>query len=267
MTFTLLDPQTFAFLGLYVVVGLAIEGMLAARIFDGRGASRRGVGSAWVRSRSDSPAASRRATSSSRGPRRATTCRSPRSPATCRSTTRSTPATFQLKLGLLDRSAGARAGRRQLASPAAGRRAELPPGAARLRAARAVAQRPLRRDRRHARRRAHARGRPADGGVRQERRPVRPRTTAGATRRGPGCSRSSTACPRPYWDAFADAVRPPILMEMFRLHDYQLGAVRQLGRVHRGSGSIGRRWPACRTCACARTRRIPAPGTAGRTSR
>ena len=30
--------------------------------------------------------------------------------------------------------------------------------------------------------------------------------------------------PAPYWDAFADAVRPPILMEMFRLHDYQLGA-------------------------------------------
>jgi membrane-anchored protein YejM (alkaline phosphatase superfamily) len=30
--------------------------------------------------------------------------------------------------------------------------------------------------------------------------------------------------PAPYWDAFADAVRPPIVMEMFRLRDYQLGA-------------------------------------------
>ena len=30
--------------------------------------------------------------------------------------------------------------------------------------------------------------------------------------------------PAPYWDAFADAVRPPVVMEMFRQHDYQLGA-------------------------------------------
>jgi membrane-anchored protein YejM (alkaline phosphatase superfamily) len=34
VTFTLLDPQTFAFLGLYFFVGLAIEGMLAARIWE-----------------------------------------------------------------------------------------------------------------------------------------------------------------------------------------------------------------------------------------
>jgi membrane-anchored protein YejM (alkaline phosphatase superfamily) len=30
--------------------------------------------------------------------------------------------------------------------------------------------------------------------------------------------------PAPYWDAFADAVRPPAVMEMFRLNGYQLGA-------------------------------------------
>src|SRR5262249_19664609 len=30
--------------------------------------------------------------------------------------------------------------------------------------------------------------------------------------------------PPSYWDAFADAVRPPIVMEMFRRHDYELGA-------------------------------------------
>ena len=29
--------------------------------------------------------------------------------------------------------------------------------------------------------------------------------------------------PATYWDAFADFARPPVLMDLFRQHDYQLG--------------------------------------------
>ena len=49
----------------------------------------------------------------------------------------------------------------------------------------------------HARRCAHGRRRAAARRVRARRDPVRPSTTAAATRRGPACSRCSTASPRP----------------------------------------------------------------------
>jgi membrane-anchored protein YejM (alkaline phosphatase superfamily) len=42
VTFILLDPQTFVFLGLYVVVGIAIEGMLAFRIWERAALASRG---------------------------------------------------------------------------------------------------------------------------------------------------------------------------------------------------------------------------------
>jgi len=39
----------------------------------------------------------------------------------------------------------------------------------------------------------------------------------------PGMFSLFYSLPAPYWNAFANAVRPPVMMEMFRKHDYQLG--------------------------------------------
>ena len=55
--------------------------------------------------------------------------------------------------------------------------------------------------------------------------------------------------PATYWDAFANVARPPVLMDLFRQYDYQLGLFASSPVYAGSSGSIGRRWPACRTCA------------------
>ena len=46
--------------------------------------------------------------------------------------------------------------------------------------------------------------------------------------------------PATYWDAFANAVRPPVVMDMFRPTDYQLGAFVSAA-LYTASGSIERR--------------------------
>ena len=130
MTFTLLDPQTLAFLGLYFVVGLAIEGMLAAWIWERTAlrSARSGSGwylalglagcfvashlvFAWAEARYYMPV----------------TAFTRYLPLYYPLNARHTPAEAR-PAGPV---AGARAGRRQRARPAARRRAELPAGAAR----------------------------------------------------------------------------------------------------------------------------------------
>ena len=222
VTFTLLDPQTFAFLGLYFFVGLAIEGMLAARIWE---RSVRAVRSriglyaavglagcfvasqlvfAWAEARYYMPVTA---------------------------FTRYLPLYYplnagdtQLKLGLLDRS---QAHEQAVVSslrrpPDAVLNYPLAPLACEPRAPlfnvlyvvidgmRADALTPE-----VAPRMAEF----ATGAIRFD------RHYSGGNATRPGVFSLFYGLPAPYWDAFADAVRPPIVMEMFRQRDYALGAV------------------------------------------
>ena len=221
VTFTLLDPQTFAFLGLYFFVGLAIEGMLAARIWE---RSVRAAGSriglyaalglagcfvashlvfAWAEARYYMPVTA---------------------------FTRYLPLYYplnaghtQLKLGLLDRSqAHEQAVVSSLRRPPDGvLNYPLAPLACAPRAPlfnvlyvvidgmRADALTPE-----VAPRMAEF----ARGAIRFD------RHYSGGNATRPGMFSLFYGLPAPYWDAFADAVRPPIVMEMFRQRDYELGA-------------------------------------------
>jgi len=221
VTFTLLDPQTFAFLGLYFAVGLAIEGMLAARIWERAAfAAKNRAGwyaalglagcfaashlvFAWAEARYYVPVTA---------------------------FTRYLPLYYplnarqiQLKYGLLDRSVAHEAS----IVRATGRGPD------------AVLNYPL----------APLRCAPRTplpnvlyviiDGLRDdaltpqvtprlselERSSIRfERHYSGGNASRPGVFSLFYGLPAPYWDAFADAVRPPVVMEMFRENGYQLGA-------------------------------------------
>lgn len=221
VTFTLLDPQTFAFLGVYFAVGVAIEGMLAARIWEraplapaSRAGWRLALGLAacfaashlvfaWAEARYYMPVTA---------------------------FTRYLPLyyplnarQFQLDHGLLDRS---------VAHEAAVVRAigRVPDGVLNYPLApldcapRAPLPNVLY---------VIIDGMRADSLMPE----FAPRLTGlEATSiqfdrhySGGNASRSGVfsifyGLPGPYWDAFADAVRPPVVMEMFRTSGYQLGA-------------------------------------------
>jgi uncharacterized protein len=221
VTFTLLDPQTFVFLGLYFVVGAAIEGMLAVRIWERAVLAPRGrigrcvalglaacfVASqlvfAWAEARYYMPVTA---------------------------FTRYLPLyyplnarQFQLRVGLLDRSqaheeAVAGSLRRPpdgvLNYPLAPLRCESRAPALNvlfvvIDAMRADALTPL-----VAPRMAEF----ARDAVQFD------RHYSGGNASRPGMFSFFYGLPGPYWDAFADAVRPPVVMEMLRLRGYQLGA-------------------------------------------
>jgi uncharacterized protein len=221
VTFALLDPQTFAFLGLYVVVGAVLEGMLASRIWQ-RSAlpagSRIGVYAAlglagcfaashlvfaWAEARYYMPVTA---------------------------FTRYLPLyyplnarKFQLKVGLLDRSqAYEEAVVSSLRRPSDGvlnyplaplTCAPRPPTLNVLYvvvdAMRADALTPQV---------APRMSEFARGAVQFD------RHYSGGNASRPGMFSLFYGLPAPYWDAFADAVRPPVVMEMFRSRGYQLGA-------------------------------------------
>ena len=257
LTFTLLAPQTWAFLALYFVVALAIEAMLALWVWKrtARSPTRRigrylalGLGGcflashlihAWAEAHYYVPVTS---------------------------FTRYLPLYYPAqgltkllaRLGLVDRGAGARARRRRRPRPAAGAAScNYPLAAPAVRAAPPIAQRPARRDRRHARRR---RWRPtvaprmaefAQGAIRFD------AHYSGGNSSRAGMFSLFYGIPATYWDAFADLDRPPGA-------DGPLPAVRLPARrcsparpcTAGSSGSIGRRWPASRTCAGRRSRPI-----------
>jgi membrane-anchored protein YejM (alkaline phosphatase superfamily) len=221
VTFTLLDPKTFAFLGLYFLIGLAIEGMLAARIWQRTALAPRGriglcvalglagcfVAShlvfAWAEARYYMPVTA---------------------------FTRYLPLyyplnarQFQLKYGLLDRSVAHEAavvsalGRPPdgvLNYPLAPLRCEPRPPMLNvlfvvIDGMRADALTPEV---------APRLSELARGAVQFN------RHYSGGNASRAGMFSLFYGLPAPYWDAFADAVRPPAVMEMFRLNGYQLGA-------------------------------------------
>ena len=123
----------------------------------------------------------------------------------------------------------------------------------------AHAQRPARRDRRHAGRRA--RRPPSRRGWTNSR-----AARSGSTQHYSGGNSSRAGMfslfyglPATYWDAFAGLARPPVLMDLFRQYGYQLGLFASSPVYRASSGSIARPWPACRTCASRRARPTRGP--------
>jgi uncharacterized protein len=220
LTFLLLAPQTWSFLGLYVVVGVAIEGMLAGWVWQrtARPPARRmgryvalGLGAcfvaghlihAWAEARYDVPVTSFTRYLPLYDPLKATT--------------------LQVKLGLVDRArarergviaalGGTPAG--ELRYPLAPLRCE--PHAPRLNVLLVVID-AMRADALTV--------------------AVAPRLAEfarGATQfdqhySGGNSSRAGMfslfyGIPATYWDAFADLARPPVVMDLFREYGYQLG--------------------------------------------
>lgn len=221
VTFTLLDPQTFAFLGLYVLVALAIEGMLAARIFDRAAvAARSRMGWVLALGLAGCFAASHLVFAWAEAryymPVTAFTRYLPLYyPLNARQ--------FQLRYGLLDRSVAHEVsvvnalGRPPdgvlnypLAPLRCAPRAPLPNVLfVVIDAMRADALTP------EVAPRLSELSRSA---VRFD------RHYSGGNASRPGLFSLFYGLPGPYWDAFADAVRPPVVMEMFRGNGYQLGA-------------------------------------------
>lgn len=220
LTFILLAPQTWSFLGLYVVVGVAIEGMLAGWVWQrtARPPARRwgrylalGLGAcfvashliyAWAEARYDVPVTSFTRYLPLYGPLRVTT--------------------LQVKLGLVDRArarergviaalGGTPAG--ELRYPLAPLRCE--PRAPRLNVLLVVID-AMRADALTvavAPRLAEF----ARGAIQFD------QHYSGGNSSRAGMFSLFYGIPATYWDAFADLARPPVVMDLFRQYDYQLG--------------------------------------------
>ena len=195
LTATLLAPQTWMFLGIYFVLGLAIEGMLARLVWRHTEVSTARwparllawglIGCfvaghlmhAWFEARYD---------------------------VAVTSFTRYLPLYFplrdskvQVRLGLVDRAAARERGVVEALARHPAGELQYPLNPLRLLAGAAAAQRAADRHRRDAGRRAQPAVRAAHERVRPRDRPASTPTTAGATPRAPACSPSSTGCPRP----------------------------------------------------------------------